>query len=453
MRLNLDAGVVRSEILPDELLVGYLGRVVRLNTGTCPRDLTTAVRVLKQISSSDGAHSCDRDALAHGASELVSVTGLRVSWVYQAHTMQPLLEPFTESIPEEILNIQAEGWWSSCSGSSICRDCVNEDLEFHGFSFWRRSHQVQGRCTCPKHGTLLERVLHPWPFSKLPSDWIDGDLTEHLRPLTNALHVRSAARFVALCDGFLDGGFFCSTRKIRVAIALRMKQLSLARSPRHLVGDSLFDYLKKIADLDWLRIVLPIARRWSSDRATTFLVAGDSVPSLFLTNDGEMSRVSDKDALALAALLFKDRSDLDATLAGICEEEDTPFRLGSSHPEGADKYYAVNYRWSGVHPKLIWLFVQDRLTAYRKGRHLPLKNDLMDFRNAGVLMEELPPDDSLDRPYKQLAVALRHLVEESSTKDDALAFAGIQEQAVKELFHRLVSPNADADRHAAENAT
>lgn len=445
--------MVRPEILPDELLVGYLGRVIFLNTGTWPRDLKTAVRVLEQICSPDGTHSCDRDALANGASELVSITGHRVSWVYQAHTLQPLLHPFTEKLPETTRSYWAEDWWSSCVGSSFCQKCVNEDLEFYGFSFWRRSHQVQGRCSCPKHGTLLERVLHTWPFSKPPGGWIDTGLTEHLAPITNALHARSTARYVALCDDVLDGGWCCSPRKIHVAISLRMKQLALALSPRHRFGQHHYDYLIRIVDLEWLRNVLPMAQKWkpiSEVRSWRFEIGGG--PSLFQQADGELSRISPRDTLVLAALLFKDRSDLDATLAGICEDG-THFRPDLSHLDIGGHWFARNYRWSGVHPKLITLFVEDRKAAYCQGEQFQFDVGVYDFGATVSYMEVFPPDDSPNRPYIKLAVALRHFVEESSTREEAMAYAEIQEQAMKKLFNRLVTHNSDIDRQAAEGVT
>jgi hypothetical protein len=37
----------------------------------------------------------------------------------------------------------------------LCRACVAEDLDFHGVSYWRRTHQLVGVSWCLKHGTPL----------------------------------------------------------------------------------------------------------------------------------------------------------------------------------------------------------------------------------------------------------------------------------------------------------
>jgi hypothetical protein len=43
-------------------------------------------------------------------------------------------------------------WW-------LCRRCIAEDLSFHGFSFWRRSHQLPGIDWCTVHDDPLECVV------------------------------------------------------------------------------------------------------------------------------------------------------------------------------------------------------------------------------------------------------------------------------------------------------
>lgn len=38
---------------------------------------------------------------------------------------------------------------------SACPDCVKEDIDYRGFAYWRRIHQVPGVAWCPKHQTKL----------------------------------------------------------------------------------------------------------------------------------------------------------------------------------------------------------------------------------------------------------------------------------------------------------
>lgn len=40
--------------------------------------------------------------------------------------------------------------------AGYCRQCVGEDLDWFGFSYWRRYHQIPGVRYCPKHQSTLE---------------------------------------------------------------------------------------------------------------------------------------------------------------------------------------------------------------------------------------------------------------------------------------------------------
>ncbi|BDH63603.1 TnsD family Tn7-like transposition protein [Ureibacillus massiliensis] len=40
----------------------------------------------------------------------------------------------------------------------VCSDCIKEDMETHGETYWRRVHQAPGVFICPKHETVLEKT-------------------------------------------------------------------------------------------------------------------------------------------------------------------------------------------------------------------------------------------------------------------------------------------------------
>jgi DNA-binding protein Fis len=41
----------------------------------------------------------------------------------------------------------------------VCSDCINEDMDNYGETYWRRVHQAPGVFICPKHETLLEETI------------------------------------------------------------------------------------------------------------------------------------------------------------------------------------------------------------------------------------------------------------------------------------------------------
>ncbi|MDP4086128.1 MAG: TnsD family transposase [Bacillota bacterium] len=40
----------------------------------------------------------------------------------------------------------------------VCSDCINEDMDTYGETYWRRVHQAPGVFICPKHETVLEET-------------------------------------------------------------------------------------------------------------------------------------------------------------------------------------------------------------------------------------------------------------------------------------------------------
>lgn len=41
----------------------------------------------------------------------------------------------------------------------VCSNCINEDMETYGETYWRRVHQAPGAFICPKHETALEETI------------------------------------------------------------------------------------------------------------------------------------------------------------------------------------------------------------------------------------------------------------------------------------------------------
>lgn len=41
----------------------------------------------------------------------------------------------------------------------VCSDCIGDDMEIYGETYWRRVHQAPGVFICPKHETILEETI------------------------------------------------------------------------------------------------------------------------------------------------------------------------------------------------------------------------------------------------------------------------------------------------------
>lgn len=133
--------------LPNEIAHGHLGRLMRLN------DARTIASLFVNTALTERRPVIARAAI---------LCGLAPEQYVALHTLVPYVRFITgdrnppqfgavESDPSTqkvALATQKKGW-------SICPSCVEEDMEFWGFSYWRRDHQLPGLFACAKHGVAL----------------------------------------------------------------------------------------------------------------------------------------------------------------------------------------------------------------------------------------------------------------------------------------------------------
>ncbi len=188
------------ELHPDELLLGYIGRVARLNCVT-----------RSQVRSS--VHQRFGDVQLTGARKtwsvpLASALGLSVPELLTGHTLEPLIRVNSPPIApdrESPLNHgllpairQAE---LSIQGRRLrlCSSCVREDLGFWGYSYWRRSHQLPGVRWCLKHrcGLLDAHDL-------CSQELFPEECTSAVRARLTYTQSAPVRRFADICVGLLE---------------------------------------------------------------------------------------------------------------------------------------------------------------------------------------------------------------------------------------------------------
>lgn len=156
-------------ILPDELLLGYLGRIAALNGCATRRDVALALGVVRQ----------ERDAEMDGTGSVLSVVsllnGLSPDEMLAAHTCHALARSIGAR-PEGTSGRRAHDWANRMAIRNVgkrlrfCPGCIEEDLEQHRFTYWRRRHQVPGRYTCADHASPLG-IIHEAPLGmSFPED-------------------------------------------------------------------------------------------------------------------------------------------------------------------------------------------------------------------------------------------------------------------------------------------
>jgi len=146
------------EILPDEFAAGYLGRIATIN-GYPNREWT--LRAIDRRVGSTGRSGPRPPAVVL----LAAATAQKPTEFVLNHSLVPFFagvrnsaDVYLHGLPSEPDRLHKLGMKLGAEWASFCEHCVSEDLQFWGFSFWRRSHQIPGIETCSKHSAMLHIV-------------------------------------------------------------------------------------------------------------------------------------------------------------------------------------------------------------------------------------------------------------------------------------------------------
>ena len=132
--------------MADEFCRGHVGRL----------------RLLKQLKdySTSKAHQIYRTNDADHPPSFIATTAnlvkMQLIQFVSLHSLLPLSHVVTpedcEFLP--LLSpriLRKRGMMPLRKGGYYCDHCIAEDLNFWGFSYWRRSHQIPGLHWCEKH--------------------------------------------------------------------------------------------------------------------------------------------------------------------------------------------------------------------------------------------------------------------------------------------------------------
>ena len=165
--------LIRLIPFPDELIHGYRGRLARSNGVTDDKQLDVLMREWAGVPGSD-CREVPRAIL------LARIAGMPVTEFVSQHSFVPLRRAITWFHPEAKHGCESilPLLWSGPmhlphDGAYFCEHCVAEDLEFHGMSYWRRSHQIPGLFWCAKHRTPLSHLESDSAFRRPPSAFLD----------------------------------------------------------------------------------------------------------------------------------------------------------------------------------------------------------------------------------------------------------------------------------------
>ncbi|WP_246071557.1 TniQ family protein [Inhella inkyongensis] len=196
--------VLRLQPLPDELDRSYLGALMRVNALATEEEVRTHLATLDDSAALPWRRNPTLKLLSTAA-------GMDLAGFVMNHTTLPLRRSITSYMPDlahgcdsNLVLIHVSGKRSCREGAYLCPDCVWEDVDFHGRSYWRRAHQLPGVYWCGKHRAPLAVVKDERAFLQPPSQAlgqsarIDGAWVDTLQQHP------TVRRFLDLCDTLMD---------------------------------------------------------------------------------------------------------------------------------------------------------------------------------------------------------------------------------------------------------
>jgi hypothetical protein len=201
--------LICPEPLPDELDRGYLGRAMRWNGANSQE------RFLNMVVSWFGSEKKSRYEAAP-IELLAKVAHLDVPKFARLHTTLPLRRGIVylkSNVPHGSQTERSLLWTTgirvSRDGAYYCKDCVNEDQWFHGYSYWRREHQIPGLLWCPKHLTPLNFVENTTAFMSSPSELAAQSQPLPVELVKTALASSLIKRYLEICSGIMERDTQC----------------------------------------------------------------------------------------------------------------------------------------------------------------------------------------------------------------------------------------------------
>lgn len=228
-------------LLPEELLAGYLQRLMHLNGVASDRSARDMVDRMRDAHPAPGLSMLDL---------IARICEIDVAHLIRAHTLVPeqqLIVPGWKPLSFGDARFKARDRQTMLAGIAArhCDQCRREDVAFWGFPYARRSAQLPGIDWCTKHRTSLRR-----PCEDRPSVEVQLSTAEH--------------RYSTILEGLVDAPHAIPSAQASLRLKRRMQELGFrTRSDRK--GKSLKWWVFEVMPPRWVRAHLPLRKTAIND--------------------------------------------------------------------------------------------------------------------------------------------------------------------------------------------
>lgn len=303
--------MIIPRILPDELLLGYRGRLMALNATNNVTEIANLTAWALGVDAS----------MAPGAAQLLvesmaRFNDLTVAELAKNHTCAAALALPTAPA-EHLYNTGLPATQTGRLMFSVgytkfqfCPDCVSEDLQSHYFSYWRRSHQLPGRHLCPVHRTPLKSVSLRGALTSPPDQHLGKAEAGPIELSAAEASSVAVQRALALLDWAVQNGVFVDRARLAEVLGARWRMLAQKRSVASTDAE-LHNYILEQFPLAWLRA-------WISPQKLEAGPTKSFVRQLIWTGLGSLTLL--EVVVAAVALFDTDETAQNALLASMSTE-------------------------------------------------------------------------------------------------------------------------------------
>jgi TniQ len=243
-------------LLPDEWAAGYWGRVLLLN-GLGETACAGAKAIFLQNFCSN--HGIVFEGVDRALAVVSAAAQVPLVQVLTAHTLVPLDGAVSdvvhgnwfgdryEATRRRLLTVRDDQ-----RPGSLCSECAEEDLNFWGVSYWRRSHQIPGMVWCQKHGCLLRHTVESMGSQLLPhraeTQTLDADKVTLARSSREGVTI---SRYTEICSELMLRQKPLSRLQVLRAIGAKARESGL-QLDGSASGTSLYELAARCLPSAWL---------------------------------------------------------------------------------------------------------------------------------------------------------------------------------------------------------
>ena len=143
------------------------------------------------------------------------------------------------------------------TGAYFCAECAQEDLGFHGQSYWRREHQIPGLLWCPKHSTPLRYMDDESAFLLPPVALINDAHAVDAEWAKEMAGNETVQRYLQICSTLMERTSPLAVKAVRDVLQSRASNLGFQIYSRPVTAPLLSDDVIKRCGRTWLATVLP----------------------------------------------------------------------------------------------------------------------------------------------------------------------------------------------------